>query len=75
MDILTLLGKQVVITNHVMRRCIEREIAYPEQILILINTGKIKRFGKQHFRLVGNSLECVCVDDGEKIIIKTVVRK
>ncbi len=74
LDILLFDGKQVIITEHALLRARKREIIFPDEIYTTIHTGKIKRFGKNHLRIQGKNIECVCEETNNQIIIKTVVR-
>lgn len=71
-------GKQVFITTHAVKRAREREIAYPDQVYIVLNTGKVERFGKNMIKFIkrtkNGSIICVGEDLGHVIIIKTIER-
>lgn len=71
-------GKQVVIKVHAIKRARQREIAFPDQVYNAIQTGKVKRFGKNMIKFIKKSKEgsiiCVGEDLGYCIIIKTVER-
>jgi len=54
-------GKQIIIKVHAVKRAREREIAFPDQVYDVLQTGKVKRFGKH-----GGSVEKVnfaCFND------------
>tara|TARA_Y100000310_G_scaffold322535_1_gene381679 strand:- start:2747 stop:2989 length:243 start_codon:yes stop_codon:yes gene_type:complete len=71
-------GKPIFISVHAIKRAREREIAYPDHILTVLNTGKVIRFGKNMLKFVSRtkkgSIICVGEDLGHAIIIKTVER-
>ena len=71
-------GKQIVIKVHAIKRARQREIAFPDQVYNTIQTGKVKRFGKNGIKFIKRSKEgsiiCVGEDLGYCIIIKTVER-
>lgn len=71
-------GKQVIITVHAVKRAREREIAYPDQVFGVLQTGKVTRFGKHGIKFVkrgkAGSIICVGEDVGHCIIIKTIER-
>ena len=78
MDEIYFEGKQIVIKVHAVKRARRREIAFPDQVYNAIQTGKVKRFGKNGIKFVKRSKEgsivCVGEDLGYCIIIKTVER-
>ena len=71
-------GKPIVITVHAVKRAREREIAFPDQVYDVLQTGKVKRFGKHGIKFVKrgkeSSIICVGEDLGHCIIIKTIER-
>ena len=71
-------GKQIIIKVHAIKRAREREIAFPDQVYDVLQTGKVKRFGKHGIKFVKRGKECsiICVgeDLGYCIIIKTIER-
>ena len=71
-------GKQIIIKVHAVKRAREREIAFPDQVYDVLQTGKVKRFGKHGIKFVKKSKEgsiiCVGEDLGHCIIIKTIER-
>ena len=71
-------GKPIVIKVHAIKRAREREIAYPDQVHDVLQTGKVKRFGKHGIKFIKRSKEgsiiCVGGDLGYCIIIKTIER-
>jgi len=75
---ISLNGKPIVISVHAIKRALEREIAFPDQVYSVLRTGKVSRFGKNRIRFVkrsGNgSIICIGEDVGQAIIIKTVER-
>ncbi len=78
MDDICFQGKPVIIKVHAVKRAREREIAFPEQVYDVLNTGKAKRFGKHGIKFVKRSKEgsiiCVGEDLGHCVIIKTIER-
>ncbi len=71
-------GRPIVIKVHAIKRARQREIAYPDQVHAVLQTGKVKRFGKQGIKFIKRSKEgsiiCVGEDLGYCIIIKTIER-
>ena len=71
-------GKPIVIKVHAVKRAREREIAFPDQVYDVLQTGKVKRFGKHRIKFIKKSKEgsiiCVGEDLGYCIIIKTIER-
>ena len=71
-------GKPIVIKVHAVKRARQREIAFPDQVYNAIQTGKVKRLGKNVIKFVkrskDGSIVCVGEDLGYCIIIKTVER-
>ena len=71
-------SKQIIIKVHAFKRAREREIAFPDQVYDVLQTGKVKRFGKHGIKFVKRSKEgsiiCVGEDIGYCIIIKTIER-
>ena len=39
-------GKPIVIKVHAVKRAREREISFPDQVYDVLQTGKVKKFGK-----------------------------
>ena len=68
-------NKPVFITVHAIKRARQREIAFPDQVFRVLNTGKVKRFGKRGIKFVGRTIICVGDDLGSNVIIKTVEKK
>ncbi len=67
--------KNVLLSKHAMIRAKQRNIAYPDQIFIILQTGKQTCFGKRYVRFENNSIICIGEMVNEVIIIKTVERK
>ncbi len=71
-------GKAVIIKVHAIKRAREREIAFPDQVYDVLQTGKVRRFGKRGIKFVKRSKEgsiiCVGEDLGHCVIIKTTER-
>lgn len=71
-------GKLIVIKVHAIKRARERDIAFPDQVYNVIQTGKVKRFGKNYLKFTKRgkhgSVICVGEDLGHCIIIKTIER-
>jgi len=71
-------GKIVWITKHAIKRALEREIAWPDQVYALLRTGKMKTFGKNGIKIIkkneDSSIICIGQDVGDSIIIKTIER-
>ena len=71
-------GKQIVIRVHAIKRAREREIAFPDQVNDVLQTGKVKRFGKRGIKFIKVSKEgsiiCIGEDLSHCIIIKTIER-
>jgi len=71
-------GKPIVIKVHAIKRAREREIAFPDQVHEVLQTGKVKRFGKHGIKFIKRSKEgsiiCVGEDIGHAVIIKTIER-
>lgn len=78
MDDIYLEGKPVVIKVHAIKRARQREIAFPDQVYNAIQTGKVKKFGKNRIKFTKKSKEgsiiCVGEDLSYCIVIKTVER-
>lgn len=78
MDEIYFEGKPIVIKVHVIKRARQREIAFPDQVYNAIQTGKVKRFGKNMIKFIKKSKEgsirCIGEDLGYCVIIKTVER-
>ncbi len=54
MDDIYFEGKPIIIKVHAVKRARQRNIAYPDQVYNVLNTGKIKRFGKNGLNLLKN---------------------
>ncbi|MFH0713944.1 MAG: hypothetical protein V1722_05215 [Candidatus Micrarchaeota archaeon] len=71
-------GKPVIITKHAAERARLRYIAYPDQIYEIIQTGKLKRFGKHFLKFEKRGKHgctiCICEEVSDVIIVKTVER-
>jgi|TARA_Y100000310_G_scaffold5001_1_gene5915 exosome complex RNA-binding protein Rrp4 len=71
-------GKLVIIKVHAIKRARQREIAFPDQVYNVLQTGKVSRFGKNHLKFVKKgkqgSIICIGEDLGHTIIIKTIER-
>lgn len=71
-------GKPIYITKHAILRARERDIAYPDQIYMVLRAGKVKRFGKRYIKFIKRSkagfIICLGEDLGHAIIIKTIER-
>jgi len=71
-------GKPIIIKVHAIKRARERDIAFPDQVYSVLNTGKVYRFGKHSIKFVcrskKGSIICVGEDIGDAIIIKTIER-
>ncbi len=71
-------GKEIWITSHAVKRAREREIAYPDQVYEVLQTGKVFRFAKNGIKFVkrskAGSIICVGEEKGEIIVIKTIER-
>ena len=71
-------GKQIILKVHAIKRAREREIAFPDQVYEVLQTGKVKRFGKHGIKFIKRSKEgliiCIGEDLGHCIIIKTIER-
>jgi len=71
-------GKIIFISVHAVKRAREREIAYSDQVLDVLRTGKVKRFGKTGIKWIkkskNGSIICVGEDLKHAIIIKTIER-
>jgi len=78
MDELSFDGKPIFISSHAIKRAREREIAYPDQVYGVLQTGKVKRFAKNMVKFVKKSRQgsiiCIGEDLGHAIIIKTIER-
>jgi len=78
MDELYFEGKLIIITVHAVKRARKKNIAYPDQVYNVLQTGKIKRFGKNRIKFMKKSkhgsIICVGEDLGQYIIIKTIER-
>ena len=71
-------GKPIFIKVHVIKRARERKIAFPDEVYAVLQTGKVKRYGKHGIKFVKRgkkgSIICVGEDLGYCIIIKTIER-
>lgn len=71
-------GKPIIIKVHAVKRAREREIAFPDQVHDVLQTGKTKRFGKHGIKFIKRGKEgsiiCVGEDLGCCVIIKTIER-
>ncbi|MDP4012426.1 MAG: hypothetical protein Q8R00_02365 [Candidatus Nanoarchaeia archaeon] len=71
-------GKQIFIKLHAIKRARKRNIAYPDQVYSVLNTGKIERFGKHGIKWIKRSKKgsiiCIGEDIGHAIIVKTIER-
>jgi len=71
-------GKPIIIKVHAVKRAREREIVFPDQVYEVLQTGKVKRFGKHGIKFIKRGKEgsiiCVGEDLGYYIIIKTIER-
>ena len=74
-DIIEIQGKPVTLTRHALIQCIERGITFPEQLIVVLHTGKIKRYGKHGIKFIGKDIILVGIEENQEIKIKTVVRK
>ena len=50
-------GKPIVIKVHAVKRAREREIAFPDQVYDVLQTGKVKRFGKHGIKFIKRGKE------------------
>lgn len=70
--------KEIVLTDHAIRRAFEREIAYPEQVYNVLRMGKVVKFGRRNLKFVKRSKKgsiiCVGEEVGDLIVIKTIER-
>ena len=70
--------KPIIIKVHAIKRAREREIAYPDQVHDVLQTGKVKRLGKHGIKFTkkgkDDSIICIGEDLGYCIIIKTIER-
>src|SRR3989338_6736989 len=71
-------GKQIIIKVHAVKRAREREISYPDQVYDVLQTGKVKKFGKHGINFVKRGKEGSIIYLGEDLyycfIIKTKER-
>lgn len=78
MDDIYIDGKLVWISVHAIKQARKRLIAFPDQVYEVLTTGKIKRFGKNHLKIIkkseNKSIICIGIYDGDSIIIKTIER-
>lgn len=54
MDDIYFEGKPIIIKVHAVKRARQRNIAYPDQVYNVLNTGKIKRLGRMGLNLLKN---------------------
>jgi hypothetical protein len=77
MESLQFQGKEIILKVHAIKRARQREIAFPDQVYDSLQTGKIRRFGKNGIKFVKKakkgSIICVGEDLGNFIIIKTKI--
>ena len=78
MDGIYFQGKPIVIKVHAIKRAREREITFPDQVYDVLQTGKVKRFGKNGIKFAKRGREgsiiCIGEDLGYCVIIKTIER-
>ena len=67
MDDLYFDGKPIIIKVHAVKRAREREIAFPDHVYKVLQSGKVYRFGKHGIKFISNSKK-------GSIIIKTIER-
>ena len=71
-------GKPIIIKVHAVKRAREIEISFPNQVYDVLQTGKVKRFGKHGIKFIKRGKEgsiiCIGEDLGYCIIIKTIER-
>lgn len=71
-------GKLVLVSAHAAKQAEDRGIVFPDHVYNVLKTGKIKRFGKKHMKIIKRSRKgsviCVGIDVGDTIIIKTITR-
>lgn len=71
-------GKPIIITVHAIRRARQREIAFPDQVYAILQTGKMRSIGKSGIKITKKtkigSIICIGEDVGDAIIIKTIER-
>ena len=71
-------GKQIIIKVHAIKRARERNIAFPDHVYNVLQTGKVQRFGKNGIKFISKSKKgsiiCIGEDIGYAIIIKTIER-
>ena len=71
-------GKPIIITVHAIRRARQRNIAFPDQVYAVLQTGKRKSIGKNGIKFTkktkDGSLICIGENVGNVIVIKTVER-
>jgi len=70
--------KPIIIKVHAIKRARQRNIAFPDQVYNVLQTGKVKRFGKHGIKFIKRikegSIICIGEDIGHSIIIKTIER-
>jgi len=70
--------KPIIIKVHAIKRARERNIAFPDQVYDVLQTGKVNRFGKHGIKFIKRSkrgsIICIGEDLGHAIIIKTIER-
>jgi len=78
MDDVYFQGKLILIKTHAIKRALEKGIAYPDQVYLVLKQGKVKRFGKNMLKFIKRSekgsIICIGEDLGSIIIIKTIER-
>ena len=78
MDDIYFQGKLILIKTHAIKRALEKGIAYPDQVYLVLKQGKVKRFGKNMLKFIKRSekgsIICIGEDLGFTIIIKTIER-
>jgi len=78
MDEIYFQDKPIVIKVHAIKRARQRDIAFPDQVYNVLQTGKVNRFGKHGIKFIKKGKEgsiiCVGEDLGHLIIIKTIER-
>ena len=57
-------GKPIVIKVHAIKRARQRDIAFPDQVYGVLQTGKVKRYGKHGIKFVkrGKEGSIICVE-------------
>ncbi len=71
-------GKEVIVSRHAIERANSRRIVYPDQILQVIQCGKLEKFGKRLMKFTKRSKKgsiiCICEEVENNIVVKTVER-